>query len=231
MMNKKQLGWLKRIALLGISPMVFGLAGCALTGGNGSTTPTPTPTPTPSVTGFVQVERLGRPAINEGLIISNANLNLWNSIPPTSDLDGGAAALALRAEAIATVAAIDPADGVTGNTTPTDIALAFLPDVMRVDTSIDTMNVSDTAYSFSLVNLGTNAHPTPVSGRKIEDDVVDITLTVLSGGALTVSDNVSYTAPVNPAPGFDNPGLGHTELSGQSGALEEADFPFLARPR
>lgn len=219
--DKITMRWIKRLALLGLSPLFFGLAGCALSGGSDSTTanPTPTPTPTPSTTTFVQVERLGRPAVNEGLIASNSNLNLWNSIPPTLDLDPSAAAVALRAEAINTIDLANPSD----NTTATNIALAFLPDVMRVDTGL-TMNVSDTAYSFSLVNLGSNVRPTPVSGRKLEDDVVDITLSVLTDGAVT-TDNVSFSTQSS------NPSLGHNTLSGQNDYREAATFPFLAAPR
>lgn len=230
MMNKQQMRWIKRAAFLALLPGFSALAGCALSGGgNDSTTPTPTPTPTPTTTTFVQVERLARPAINEGLVLNNERLNLWNSIPPSSDFDTSQAAQDLRTEAITTIFLVRQAlQGDTDNTTSTAIAVAFLPDVMRVDTGI-TMNVSDTAYSFSLQNLGTNTQPTPCSGRKIEDDVVDITLSVLASASVT--DNVSYTAPATGAPGDTNPALGHTELSGQAGPLQAADFPFLARPR
>jgi hypothetical protein len=39
---------------------------------------------------FVQIERLARPAVNEGLVTQNALLNAFNSVPPTADLSAAA---------------------------------------------------------------------------------------------------------------------------------------------
>ncbi|MEM9905142.1 MAG: DUF4331 domain-containing protein [Cyanobacteria bacterium P01_D01_bin.44] len=155
---------------------------------------------------YVQVERLARPAINEGLILTNDFLNALNSVGP----DFEAAALAgqnpaadiagpIVAQAKQTLLAVgnteDRADALLG---------AFLPDVMRIDTS------GPSGYANDL-----NAKGSPVRGRMLEDDVIDITLSVLTDGAIT-TDNVSYEG----TPG--NPSQGHDPL--------EATFPYLALP-
>ena len=73
---------------------------------------------------------------------------------------------------------------------------------MRIDTT------GPSGYANDL-----NAKGSPVRGRLLEDDVVDITLSVLTDGAIT-SDNVSYEG----TPG--NPAQGHQPL--------DANFPYLA---
>ncbi|MEO0538890.1 MAG: DUF4331 domain-containing protein [Cyanobacteria bacterium P01_A01_bin.123] len=155
---------------------------------------------------FDQVERLARPAINEGLIVTNDFLNTLNSVGP----DFEAAALARRqpaagaaapiiAEAKQTLLAIgnsdDRADALLG---------AFLPDVMRIDTT------GPSGYANAL-----NDNGSPIRGRLLKDDVVDITLSVLTNGAIT-TDNVSYEG----TPG--NPAQGHQPLV--------PAFPYLAPP-
>jgi hypothetical protein len=153
---------------------------------------------------FNQVERLARPAVNEGLIVTNDFLNALNSVGP----DFEAAALAgqqpaaniagpIVAEAKQTLLAV-------GNSDARANALlgAFLPDVMRIDTT------GPSGYANAL-----NANGSPIRGRLIEDDVVDITLSVLTNGAIT-SDNVSYEG----TPG--NPAQGHDPLA--------TSFPYLA---
>jgi Domain of unknown function (DUF4331) len=78
---------------------------------------------------------------------------------------------------------------------------AFLPDVMRIDTT------GPSGYANAL-----NAKGSPIRGRLIKDDVIDITLSVLSNGAVT-TDNVSYDGP-------NAGGTKHKPLL--------ADFPYLA---
>jgi hypothetical protein len=153
---------------------------------------------------FNQVERLARPAVNEGLVVTNDFLNALNSVGP----DFEAAALAgqqpaaniagpIVAEAKQTLLAV-------GNNDARANALlgAFLPDVMRIDTT------GPSGYANAL-----NAKGSPIRGRLIEDDVIDITLSVLTNGAIT-SDNVSYEG----TPG--NPAQGHDPLA--------TSFPYLA---
>jgi Domain of unknown function (DUF4331) len=154
--------------------------------------------------GNQQVERLGRPGINEGLILSNNLLNALNAVGP--DFEAAAlagqqpaanAAAPIIAEASRTLKAL-------GNDETRTRALlgAFLPDVMRIDAT------GKSGYGNAL-----NAKGSPIRGRMLEDDVIDITLSVLSNGAIT-TDNVSYAG----TPG--NPAQGHQPLIGQ--------FPYLA---
>jgi hypothetical protein len=135
---------------------------------------------------YNQVERLARPAVNEGLIVTNGFLNAFNSIPPSQDLS--AAAAPVRAEAIKTLLALGNSDARANA-----LAGAFLPDVMRIDT----------AQKSGYVNA-VNAKGAPITGRLLLDDTIDQTLTVLTGkpGA----DNVSYSG----TPG--NPSQGHQPL-------------------
>jgi hypothetical protein len=150
--------------------------------------------------GFKQFERLARPAINEGLIVSPAYLEAFNNIPPRLDLS--AAAAPVRQEAVATLNAVDLLDG-RDNVDPNAIAGAFLPDVMRIDTT------KTSGYASA-----TNAQGSLIGGRLLMDDVIDITLGALVGSP--VGDNVSY----NGTPG--NPAQGHKPL--------EPNFPYLALP-
>lgn len=173
---------------------------------------------------FQQCERLARPAINEGLIVTNDLLNAFNSVPPSADFS--AAAQPVRAEALATLDAVDDIDG-QDDTQALDVALAFLPDVMRIDTTLN-LTPADTAYNASVANINGNAIPTPVAGRKLEDDVVDITLSLLVAAdatGATVRDNVSYEGVAGNAA---QPG--HKRLNGQSTPRGSASFPFLAAP-
>ncbi len=146
---------------------------------------------------YQQVERLARPAINEGLIVSNDLLNTFNSVPPTADLSPAAAPIG--AEATRTLKAL-------GNDTNRTNALlaAFLPDVMRIDTT------GASGYGNALNALGS-----PIRGRLLKDDVIDTTLSVLTNGAIK-GDNATYEG----TPG--NPAQGHKPL--------ESSFPYLALP-
>jgi hypothetical protein len=151
----------------------------------------------PATGQYQQVERLARPGINEGLITSNNLLNTFNSVPPTADLSPAAAPIG--AEATRTLRAL-------GNSPERAKALltAFLPDVMRIDTT------GPSGFANAL-----NAKGSPIRGRLIKDDTVDTVLSVLTNGAVT-SDNVSYEG----TPG--NPAQGHKPL--------EKNFPYLALP-
>ena len=155
---------------------------------------------------FVQVERLARPAINEGLIVPNDFLNALNSVGP----DFEAAALAgqqpaagvagpIVGDAIKTLKAV-------GNNDARANALvqAFLPDVMRIDTTKPSGYVN-----------AVNAKGSPITGRLLKDDVIDQTLSVLTNGAIK-TDNVSYYGAQG------NPGQGHQPLV--------SSFPYLALP-
>jgi Domain of unknown function (DUF4331) len=151
----------------------------------------------PATGKYQQVERLGRPGINEGLITSNNLLNAFNSVPPTVDLTPAAGPIG--AEAARTLKSL-------GNNDERTKALltAFLPDVMRIDTN------GASGYANAL-----NGKGSPIRGRMLKDDVIDITLSVLSNGAVK-SDNVSYEGTGS------NAAQGHKAL--------EPQFPYLALP-
>jgi hypothetical protein len=144
---------------------------------------------------YKQVERLGRPAVNEGLVVTNAFLNAFNSIPPSADLS--AAAKPVRDEAKASLKALGNTDARADT-----LLAAFLPDVMRIDTT----------QKSGYVNA-VNAKGAPITGRLLLDDTVDQTLSVLTNGGIT-SDNVAYNGP--------GPSQGHQPLVPQ--------FPYLALP-
>jgi Domain of unknown function (DUF4331) len=151
----------------------------------------------PATGKYQQVERLGRPGINEGLVTNNNLLNIFNSVPPTVDLSPAAGPIG--ADASRTLKALG------NNDERTKVLLnAFLPDVMRIDTS------APSGYGNAL-----NAKGSPIRGRMLLDDTIDITLSVLTNGAVK-SDNVSYEG----TPG--NPAQGHKPL--------ETVFPYLASP-
>jgi hypothetical protein len=135
--------------------------------------------------GGKQIERLARPAINEGLIWTNDYLNALNSVGP----DFEAAALAgkkpaadiaapIVAEAKKTLMAVGNDDK-----RATALLLAFLPDVMRIDTT------GPSGYANAL-----NAKGSPIRGRMLMDDVIDVTLSVVTNGGIK-SDGVSYAGP------------------------------------
>jgi hypothetical protein len=149
---------------------------------------------------FTQFERLGRPAVNEGLIVTNDFLNAFNQIPPSADLSDAAAPV--RAEALRTLKALGNNDAQAAA-----LAGAFLPDVMRIDTT------KPSGYRADPNSV--NAQGSPITGRLLSDDVVDTTLRVLTRGAIA-SDNVSYQG----TPG--NPAQGHQPIVNQ--------FPYLALP-
>lgn len=143
---------------------------------------------------FVSVERLARPGINELLVISNNAKATLNAIGP----DFEAAALAGRqpqaSAAAPIVGEVARVLGALGNDAQrTNVLLgAFLPDVMRIDTQ-----------RVSGYGLFQNRNGSPASGSRLGDDVVDVSLSVLTNGAVT-TDNVSYEGtPGNPAQGHD----------------------------
>ncbi len=161
---------------------------------------------------FVQVERLAMPAVNEGLVTQNTNLNNFNAITPNLDLNpnGDDAIQDVFDDAVATINAFG------GDVNA--IVAGFLPDVMRIDTTVASP-VGQQAFASAA-----NVDGRPTAGRKLEDDVMDVVLTVATNGGVT-TDNVPYVDPNN-----GNPALGHDLLEGQIAPNGAADFPFLAAP-
>lgn len=197
---------LSALILGGAALVVSGCTG----GSSSSSTPAQSQAPEATPTVFVQTERLARPAINEGLISSNVNLNSWNSITPATEAQffagtGGAAFGPIATEAVDLLGALgnseDRINGIVNN---------MLPDVMRIDTTIPSGYANGATFGAGDVML-----TGPRGGRLLLDDVVDITLFVVLPPALTAlrTDNVTYVGP-------NAGGTGHQPLS--------ATFPYLA---
>ncbi len=155
--------------------------------------------------GGKQVARLARPAIGEGLLTSTAYQNALNGVGP----DFEAAALAghkpeadiagpIVGEAKKTLMAFGNDDK-----RATALLVAFLPDVMRIDTT------GPSGYAAAL-----NAKGSPIRGRKITDEVIHVTLSVVTNGAVA-TDNVAYAGP-------NGGGTAHKPLL--------SSFPYLADP-
>ena len=128
-----------------------------------------------------QVDRLARPAINEGLNINDATLNAFNSVPPSADLSDAAAPV--RAEVVNTLKAFGALGQKLGTTpapAPEVIAGAFLPDVMRIDTRL---SIPPGTTAYNAATSGSKGILT--GGRKLEDDVMDVTLSFLVAGDAT----------------------------------------------
>lgn len=150
--------------------------------------------PDPKTRRFVQTEQLARPGINELLTTSRQEIYaLYNQTQPSINRPE------IRNDIRTVLRAVGNSDA-RANV----LVNAFLPDVMRIDTT------GASGYGNALNQLGA-----PIRGRKLLDDVVDISLSVVTNGAVT-TDNVSYQG----TPG--NPAQGHQPLS--------PAFPYLALP-
>lgn len=165
---------------------------------------------TPQGRSLKQIEQLARPGINEALLFTNAFLNAYNGVSPAfiktaltvPNSPEANAAGPIFAEAIKTLTAFQNVNAGAAFSVNKSVSV-FLPDVMRVDSSLF---IAGSAYAtLSPVNNF------PTGGRKLLDDVIDITYFVVLG---PVSDNVTYVG----TPG--NPATGHQPL--------EATFPYLA---
>jgi hypothetical protein len=149
-----------------------------------------------AATGYVQVERLARPAINEGLVLSNTNLNKWNEIAPSAD--GTSAPVTEAATVLGVI--YNYADALSLNPpTVAQVAGGFLPDVMRIDTT--QAFAGDPGTALTNVTDGKMAYAGCVSagaklcgGRKLKDNVMQITLNYLAHGT---ADNLA-AVPYDP---------------------------------
>jgi hypothetical protein len=154
---------------------------------------------------FIQVNRLANPLFNEGLVAIR-DKDRYNRTSPTQD--ASFAKYALNPEL---AVLINGTYGTNFQTTGrADIALVYLPDVIRVETTTPPARVSGDANptpggTFNrlsilggdvLVNSAGNSVPGGwPNGRRFGDDVVDIALSVIASGptfsTLTVvGDNV-----------------------------------------
>ena len=166
----------------------------------------------------VQVEQLANPGINEALLLTNASLNAYNALTPAqvaAALQQNPISNPVLLEAVGTLNVLTGLGNGTGSPlgplTTLQIVGAFLPDVMRIDT---TQAVAVNAPAFA---SQVNTQGTPVMGRKLTDDVVDVALAVLTNGRI-VTDNVDYDGEAG------NAATGHQRGRGAG------QFPFLAAP-
>lgn len=189
---------------------------------------------------WVQIERLARPGINEALVLDNDKLNAFNSIPPTFDLAvDNAAVLSVLQQAATALNLFDSLDGNDqfANDFSNKVVQGFLPDVMRINVAAP-ISVGMWAYNADAAVLTAPSDAAGgvilTGGRKIEDDVIDISLSYLvtanpgsptvGSHGLTITDNVTYPG----VPG--NNAQGHKKLWKQSSYNGAAEFPFLAMP-
>lgn len=141
--------------------------------------------PDPRTQQFVQTEQLARPGVNEALVINQVTYALYNRIMPTRSNNPQLAPIGREATTV--LRALGNSDARINS-----VLGAFLPDVMRIDTT------GPSGFANALNTAGS-----PIRGRMLKDDVIDIALTVLSNGAVT-TDNVSYEGtPGNGAQGHD----------------------------
>ena len=114
----------------------------------------------------VQIDRMGRPAINtvvnsSGPVVSapSENKNVYNAGEPKDDSLNftGAVVAALQA-----YSSLDPVEGAYTNDQATALAGALLPDVITFDK--------------------TSTLPAPLNGRALADDVIDTELRIVTGG-------------------------------------------------
>jgi|GEM_PF-338023 len=186
---------------------------------------------------MVQTERLARPGINEALVLSDRRLAQFNSISPDKDLSPVAAPV--RDEVVAVLTKLNEYGKANGLAAPSvgDVATGFLPDVLRIDTS-KSVAIGTAAYNSDFVIVeGSTAGAMLTGGRKLEDDVIDVTLSYLLNGdpsGASVKDGVTYAGGTTCATAGQgtNPGnSGHRCLNGQTTRLGSATFPFLAAPQ
>lgn len=188
---------------------------------------------------YTQVDRLARPFVAEVWLSSQTQTNLFNQTPPTQDLLTGLAGGRAEMNSIFTLIRTY----VTGAGLSTAPSVAFVtsvfsPDVLRIDTTLTTTTVGSWAYNKTVTLTG--GEKLFAGGRKIEDDVWDVTASYIfagttTGGPLTAvsngADRVCYEGSSSSRCSSANDRLqGHSMLYGASSYNGNATFPFLATP-
>ena len=156
----------------------------------------------PALSGpYIQVNRMGNPLFNEGLVALKDKDN-YNRTLPTSD-SATFATYALNPEIASLINLVFGTSFAT--TGRNDLSLVFIPDVLRVDTTTPPVRLAGQP-GFS--RLGFIGDDTTVAsggevkssgwpnGRRLGDDVVDIALTAVASGptyasVTVVGDNVA----------------------------------------
>ncbi len=123
---------------------------------------------------YQQIDRLGQPLLNQGLILDQNQQNHWNQIQPADD-DSMLAAASFGLKAY----------GEQKSALVNERLSQLLPDVLRIDTT--------QRSSFS----NQSSKGRSIGGRLIKDDVIDISLKKFQRltGARPGGDNVSYDGP------------------------------------
>jgi len=227
------------IALFAAAALITGCGSDDTTFFNGNVNPivvAPNPPAPPAAIGFKQIEILARPGINEALLFTNAFLNAYNSVTPAQ----AAAVFAdasptnlIRNQALTVLTlttGVNPGASSVANglfPDPTSAVTALIPDVMRIDASLDTIPNSATVIGSSTPVYDAaflNTSGSPIAGRKLTDDVIDFTYVGLLGTNQDLgTDHVNYLGTAG------NPATGHQLLNGQVGVpTAPATFPYLA---
>lgn len=164
---------------------------------------------------WIQVNRLGNPLMNE-VLVALADKDNYNRDSPTSDA-AKYSKYARNPEVAALVnilygSALQGAFGrMLTPTNRTDIAGIYTPDVLKVDTSTDPVNVAGNpgfnrlsfiGGEFATKNNGATTTGVPAgwpNGRRLGDDVVDIALIAIANGPMddpnkfiALNDNVDH---------------------------------------
>lgn len=145
---------------------------------------------------WVQVNRMGNPLFNEGLVALRDKDN-YNRTPPTVD----AARYAQYARAPELIVLLNATFGtnfVTANRA--DLQAVYIPDVLRVNTSTAPVRLAGQT-GFSRLGFIGGDTTNGISGgwpngRRLGDDVVDIALTAIASGPAyttitTIGDNIA----------------------------------------
>ncbi|MEB3237355.1 MAG: DUF4331 family protein [Candidatus Sericytochromatia bacterium] len=171
--------------------------------------------------GWVQVDRSGRPGLSL-LLRDGADQDVWNTMTPTEDIASTSTALGIRNALGDSLKLLGHKDA-SGSLDATGSALlaAFLPDVLRIETG------SSGGYGAQVRTITNTpldemtATPFLTGGRRLKDDVFDISLSYWSAHATwSAGDGVSYDGPNLGS--YPNGRTGHKPLKGT--------FPFLAPP-
>jgi hypothetical protein len=155
------------------------------------------------VGGFVQVNRMGNPLFNE-VLVALGDKDRYNRTEPTIDAGAsGFTTYALNPEIAQLI------NFVFGTTIPatgrSDLALVYVPDVLRVDTTTPPVRLAGQAgfsrFGFAGGDTTTDGAGQIKSGgwpngRRLGDDVVDIALTAVASGpsystVVVVGDNAA----------------------------------------
>ena len=132
-----------------------------------------------------QVDRMGRAAVNAALVPADLKDDYNFNDDPTTWVAAYQEAIAASLEFT------DSLDGVTGNLLTGDPA--FLAGVIADDRLITRVDLPDCEGGYLAVEAGvvTGIEPSLCGGRTLDQDTVDLTLTlIVSGGSIAISDNV-----------------------------------------